>query len=532
MTDFTKFTSRTTYLSTTIPYVNAPPHVGFALELVQTDALARYLRLRGEPVITSTGTDDHSLKTVRAADALGEPVTSLVARQSKAFFELGCALAATSDEVVSTSRDPRHAPAVERLFRACEANGDLYLRKYRGAYCVGCELFYQPNELRDGLCPEHERAPELVEEQNWFFRLSRYQDALARAIASDRIRILPEERKNEALAFVRSGLEDFSVSRSAERARGFGIRVPGDPTQVVYVWFDALANYLAAFDYGALGNACGWQRVKRRAHVLGKGVLRFHAVYWPAILLSAGLEPPDELRVHGYLTVDGRKIGKSLGNALDPRELVRDVSATALRHYLLKHVPPFKDADFSRARLVAAHDAELADELGNLVRRVFVLAHRHAGGRVPVAAALGDDERELDELVRALPARLSSSFEAHELSAAYAAVWELVRAANRYVDRVAPWQLARRIDTDAGAAARFRTALNTTLATLGAVAVASSPFVPVLSEALGHALGFEILPGALDRFSDFRGKLAGVPLAAPPLLVPRLRCSSAGGPAC
>jgi methionyl-tRNA synthetase len=509
------------YLSTTIPYVNAAPHVGFALELVQTDAVARYFRLRGEPVVTSTGSDDHSLKNVRAAEALGEPVATLVERQSRAFFELGRALDATTNEVVSTSRDPRHAPAVERLFRACRANGDLYLRDYRGAYCVGCELYYQPAELRDGLCPEHERPPEIVEERNWFFRLSRYQGALARAIESDRIRILPNERKNEALACVRSGLEDFSVSRSAERARGFGIGVPGDPSQVVYVWFDALANYLAAFDYGAHGSHCGWQRARCRTHVLGKGVVRFHAVYWPALLLSAGLALPDELRVHGYLTVDGRKIGKSLGNGLDPRELVRDLSATALRHYLLKHIPPFKDADFSRARLVAAHDAELAAELGNLVRRVFVLGHRHAEGRVPLAETLFDDDRELYASIATLPARLSKCFEEHELSAAYTSVWELVRATNRYLDRTAPWQLARSIDADANAARRFRTVLHTTFATLAAIAVTISPFVPAFSRALAGALGFDIRPGALDRLTQLRHELAGVTLAPPPLLAPR-----------
>jgi methionyl-tRNA synthetase len=226
--------------------------------------------------------------------------------------------------------------------------------------------------------------------------------------------------------------------------------------------------------------------------------------------------------VLGYLTVDGRKIGKSLGNALDPNELVRDVSATALRHYFSKHIPPFKDADFSRERLVLAHDAELAEELGNLVRRVFVLAHRHAEGRVPLAEALGDDERELDASIEALPERLSSAFEAHELGAAYAAVWELVRAANRYVDRTAPWQLARHIDTDANAAARFRTVLNTTFATVAAIAVASSPFVPAFSRSLADALGFEIRPGALDRLTELRRELGGRFLAAPPLLAPRL----------
>lgn len=515
------------YVSTTIPYVNAPPHVGFAFELVQADAIARFQRLCGASVVTSTGTDDHSLKNVRAAAALGESVATLVARQSRAFFELGRALGTTADEVVSTSRDPRHAPAVERLFRTCQANGDLYRRRYRGAYCVGCEAFYRPAELRDGLCPEHEREPELVEEENWFFRLSRYQGALAEAIESDRIRILPEERKNEALGFVRAGLEDFSVSRQVERARGFGIAVPGDPSQVVYVWFDALANYLTAFDYGALGNACGWQRAARRTHVLGKGVLRFHAVYWPAILLSAGLALPEELRVHGYLTVDGRKIGKSLGNAIDPAALAAELSPTALRHYLLKHVSPFRDADFSRSRVVGAHDSELADELGNLVRRVFVLAHRHAGGCVPAAATLDASDDELDALIAALPGRLWREFEAHELAAAYSAAWELVRAANRYVDRSAPWKLARSIDSDPGAAARFRTVLNGALATLAAIAVATSPFIPALAGELARALGFEVGPGAFYVFPEIRRVLAGSRLAEPPFLVSRL----AGRPA-
>jgi methionyl-tRNA synthetase len=509
------------YVSTTIPYVNAPPHVGFALELVQADAVARYARLRGSSVVTSTGTDDHSLKNLRTAAALGEPVEALIARQSRAFSELGRVLATTADEVVSTSCDPRHAPAVERLFRACATNGDLYRRRYRGAYCVGCEAFYRTEELREGLCPEHERAPEIIEEENWFFRLSRYQRALTEAIESDRIRILPEERKNEALGFVRAGLEDFSVSRTAARARGFGIGVPGDADQVVYVWFDALASYLAAFDYGALGSACGWQRARRRTHVLGKGVLRFHAVYWPAILLSAGLAPPDELRVHGYLTVDGRKIGKSLGNAVDPTALAAELSPTALRHYLLKHVAPFKDADFTRERVVVAHDTELADELGNLVRRVFVLAHRHAAGRVPPATTLDTSDTELDALVAALPARLSRQFETHELAAAYSAAWELVRAANRYVDRSAPWKLARLIDSEPSAAARLGTVLNTALTTLAAIAVAVSPFVPALGSELARALGFEVRPGAFEGFPELRRVLTGSRLAEPPLLAPR-----------
>jgi methionyl-tRNA synthetase len=220
------------YLSTTIPYVNAEPHVGFALELVQADAVARFSRLTGGVVRTSTGTDDHSLKNVRAAEAARVPVPELVARNAAAFAELTRALATPFDETLETSRDPRHRPSVERLFRACAARGDVYKRSYSGAYCVGCEQFYAEAELTSGVCPEHETKLELVAEDNWFFRLSRYEEPLRRAISEDQIRVLPEERKNEVLGFIATGLEDFSISRSAERARGFGIPVPGDAAQV------------------------------------------------------------------------------------------------------------------------------------------------------------------------------------------------------------------------------------------------------------------------------------------------------------
>lgn len=510
------------YLSTTIPYVNAQPHVGFALELVQTDALARYLRLAGKSLFTSTGTDDHSLKNVRAAEAAGEQVRELVRRNAAAFAELAKALGAECDESVQTSADPRHAPSVARLFRACQNNGDVYRRAYRAAYCLGCEQFYRSEELDDGLCPEHERPTEIVEEENWFFRLSRYQARLDDAIERDEIRILPAQRKNEALSFVRAGLADFSVSRSRERSRGFGLEVPGDPTQVVYVWVDALCNYLSAGDYGALGLACGWQRAARRVHVLGKGVIRFHAVYWPALLWSAGLSAPSELRVHGYLTVEGKKIGKSLGNAVDPRALVREYGVNALRYYLLRHIPPFKDADFSRERLIVAHDAELADELGNLCLRVLTLAERHCGARAPVLAEFGEAERFLDAVATGLAARLAAAFAEHELERALDAIWELVRATNRYLDVTEPWRLARGL-AEPATRARLHGVLGAAIAALRVLSLTLTPFLPELGARLGAAVGARIEPGALTETSLTSQAPRAEPLGPALALVPRIR---------
>lgn len=507
------------YVSTTIPYVNAPPHVGFALEVTQADALVRALRLLGRSVHASTGTDDHSLKNVRAAAAQRVPLRALLSKNAEAFGALNRALGAHFDDVVRTSSDPRHPASVARLFRALESAGDLYKSRYSGAYCVGCESFLSSDELVGGACAEHGLPPELVSEENWFFRLSSYEAPLLNAIRSGRLRILPEERKNEVIGFIQQGLRDFSVSRSATRAHGFGVPVPGDPDQVVYVWVDALANYLTTFDYGGRERS-GFQSAARRVHVLGKGVLRFHAVYWPALLLSAGLPLPDELRVHGYLTVEGRKIGKSLGNALDPLVLCADYGATALRYYLLRHVPAFKDADFSRQRLIEAHDAELAGELGNLARRVLSLLERHRENRVPSPGPVGTPENELERLAAALPAHVASSVARHELGAALDGIWELVRTANRYVDASEPWRLAR---LGASAAPRLDTVFATLVGVLRVLAVALAPFVPELAERLAAHVLVKLEPGALRKLSIFDGLPVGGELVPCPILAPRLR---------
>lgn len=431
------------YITTAIPYVNAAPHVGFALELIQSDVLARHQRSRGRDVRFLTGTDDNSLKNVRAAAELGVPVEELVAANADAFARLRPALSLSYDDFIRTGSDPRHRPGVERLWAACAEAGDFYKAAYTGLYCVGCESYVRPTDLIDGRCREHRRPPETVSEENYFFRLGRYRDALRERIESGALAIEPERHRNEVLQLIAGGLEDFSVSRSRERAGGWGIPVPGDPDHVIYVWFDALANYITALGHGGDDTARRryWTDGGETVHVIGKGITRFHAIYWPAILLSAGLPLPGKLLVHGYLTIDGDKIGKSLDNAVSPVDLVDRFGVDALRHYLTRHIRSTDDGDFTVDRLIRAHDGELADKLGNLVSRTTALVRRHLGGVVPDPGAATGDDRQLLDGAAGLASAVDRALESFRIHDGSAAIWALVDRANRYVVDNQPWTL-------------------------------------------------------------------------------------------
>jgi methionyl-tRNA synthetase len=466
----------TTYITTTIPYVNARPHLGFALELVQADVLARYHRARQEQVRFQAGTDDNSLKNVLAAEAAGIGVQQFVDANAEAFTGLRQPLNLEIDDLIRTSTDPRHRKGVERLWRACAASGDLYRRHYEGLYCVGCEQFYAAADLSDGRCPEHGTVPDVVSEENWFFRLSRYASQLRRSIEGGAIRIEPAERRNEVLALIDSGLEDFSVSRGKERARGWGIPVPGDPDQVIYVWWDALGNYLTALDYAEDGQQLKtwWTDASRRIHLLGKGVLRFHAVYWPAMLLSAGEAVPTDIVVHGYLTENGRKISKSSGDTVDPYDLVARYGTDAVRWWLLREVPRGADADFTVDRLVSRANDELANGFGNLVNRVVSLIHRYWNGAVPPAtAAAAPGVQALDAAIRNAPGRVAGALADFDLRRATEAVWCIADEANRYVNQTRPWSLAK-----AGQTAELAAVLSALLAACQAIATHLRPFLP------------------------------------------------------
>jgi methionyl-tRNA synthetase len=495
----------TSFITTAIPYVNARPHLGFAYELVLTDILARHRRRRGRDVRFATGTDDNSLKNVVAARREGLTPHALVDRNAAAFRALGPLLDIASNDFIQTSKDPRHRLAVEHLWRACAASGDLYRRTWEGRYCPGCEAFVDDDVV---ICDEHGVAPEPVSEDNWFFRLSRWRDPVRDAITSGRLAIVSEAARAETLAFLDRPVRDISVSRAAARSSGWGIPVPGDPDQVIYVWFDALTNYLASLGLGS-GDpllTTYWHGSDERVHVIGKGITRFHAVYWPAFLLSAGLPLPDRIAVHGYLTVDGEKISKSRRN-VEVAPVVEQCGLDALRWFYARRCRTRSDSDVSIAAILEAHDADLADRLGNLVQRCIALAHALSDGRVPAPA--GASPSGLQALAAALPTRVDAALAEFLFDDALSAIIELLDAANRSLEVTAPWRL-RRTDPAAAAAALY--------APLEAARIATGellPFVPDLAKAIAARLGSPDLAPSWGRLRP------GAQLHAGPPPVPR-----------
>jgi methionyl-tRNA synthetase len=477
------------YITTAIPYVNGDPHLGHALELVQADVLARHRRLRGDNVRFLSGTDDNALKNVDAAVAAGLSVAAFVAEKAQRFADLAVPLQLSNDDFIRTSTDPRHRPGVERLWRACADAGDLYQRDYEGLYCLGCEAFVLPDDLADGRCPEHGEAPELIVERNWFFRLSRYQDALLDLIESGRLRIEPEHRRNEVLAFIRSSLTDFSVSRAQERARGWGIPVPDDPEQVIYVWFDALANYITA-----LGNSSNdayrewWRESDERLHLIGKGIIRFHAIYWPAILLSARQQLPTTIFVHDYLTVEGQKLSKSLQTAIDPLSVVKRYGTDALRWWFLRDVPRNGDADFREA-LIAVRANELADGLGNLINRTIALVSRNRPEGVRETPGRPVEAAPLRARCTELPDAIDKALATFDVRAATTALWEVVAEANRFVSATQPWDIAKAArGGDSQAWERLDAVLAALLDACRVIARELLPFLPLAAERIVAAL--------------------------------------------
>jgi methionyl-tRNA synthetase len=361
------------YITAAIPYVNAKPHIGHALEFIQTDAIARYHRLLGEDSLSLSGGDENALKNVQAAEAEGVPIQEFVDRNTEVFRQLGIALNAEFSIWQKGSDKTHHFPSAQKLWKLCEK--DIYKKKYEGLYCVGCETFYTPDELdENGECFEHPgKKLQKISEENYFFKLSKYQDQLIKLISTDELKIIPETKKNEVLSFLKEPLRDISISRTNERAKNWGVPVPDDPTQRIYVWFDALNIYQSGIGFG-------WDEEKYKkfwpadVHVIGKGITRFHTIYWPAFLLSAKLKLPKSIFIHGYLTINGQKMSKTLGNVIDPVDIINKYGADALRYYFLAKVSPFNDGDFSEEKLKEVYNGELASGLGNTVSRVAKLA--------------------------------------------------------------------------------------------------------------------------------------------------------------
>ncbi len=416
------------FITNAIPYVNSKPHIGHALEFIQSDTISRYQRLLGKDVCLLCGGDENALKNVQAAEAAGEDVQSFIDKNANLFADLAKKLNVQFD-VWQKGSSQSHHKSSQKLWELCDKNEDIYKKSYRGLYCVGCEQFYTKEELNEkGECFEHPGKPlEEVEEENYFFRLSKYQNQLIKIIESNQYRIVPEFRKNEVLSFLKSGLEDFSISRSNQRAKNWGVPVPSDNSQRIYVWFDALNIYQSGVGFG-------WDEDMYQKwwpadlHVIGKGIIRFHAVYWPAILLSAGLKLPKELFVHEYFTVDGQKMSKTLGNVYDPNIAIEKFGVDALRYFCLAKISPFQDGDFSQEKLKETYNSDLANGLGNLVARVAKLCENNnikasEGSKVWCA----DLEKYMGEF---------------KFNEALFVIWQLITEADKKINQEKPWELS------------------------------------------------------------------------------------------
>lgn len=416
------------YITNAIPYVNAAPHIGHALEFIQSDTIKRYHKLSGEEVTLLCGADENAVKNVRAAEAQGEEVKSFVDKHAKIFEDLAQKLNVQFDIFQKGSND-NHFKSSQKLWELCDKSGDIYKKSYQGLYCVGCELFYTKEELNDkGECFEHPgKALEEVEEENYFFKLSKYQSQLIEIIESGKYQIVPEFRKNEVVSFLKSGLQDFSISRSNKRAKNWGVPVPNDPSQRIYVWFDALNIYQSGIGFG-------WDEEKYHQlwpadlHVIGKGIIRFHAIYWPAILLSAGLELPKKLFVHEYFTVNSQKMSKTLGNVYNPLPFIQLHGADALRYYCLAKISPFQDGDFSEQKAIDSYNSDLANGLGNLVARVAKLCEK-----INFESQVKPDH--FDPQVE----KLISDFKFNE---ALSWIWSIIQRADQRVNETKPWKLS------------------------------------------------------------------------------------------
>lgn len=512
------------YVMTSIPYVNGRPHIGFALEAVQGDALRRHHALIGDDARYLSGSDENAQTVVQTAEREGLVLEEFVKNNAEAFRNVQGPLEVEYTDFIRTSIDPRHFPGAQKLWRKMDAAGDIYKRHYQGNYCIKCERFYREEELVDGKCPIHDTAPEAVDEENYFFALSKYQDKLIELIESNELLVQPEHRREEMLSFIRGGLEDISISRQALRGKGWGVPVPGDPDQVMYVWVDALSNYITALDYYQDDSELYeryWKSDGQRVHVVGKDIIRFHVVFWPAFLLSAGEPLPTTINVHEWLMVDGEKISKSRGNTLDPIELVELYGNDALRYWYLREMNRTSDGNFSHERLIGRYNQDLANDLGNLVNRSVGMLQRYRGGVVPAVDA--GRESPLKAIALQVPERVDAALDEFDFREAISSIWEIVTRANKFVDDEKPWEIAKAAKAgDETAAARLDVVLADLIEAIRVVAVSMSPFIPQGAERIAQQLGFSLSDGGPLAAREWSDALAGLTLPKASPVFPRI----------
>jgi methionyl-tRNA synthetase len=467
------------YVTTPIYYVNAEPHLGHAYTTIAADVLARHMRQRGEDVFFLTGTDEHGEPVADAAHAQGLEPKELADRNAERFKALMPRLEASNDFFIRTS-DEEHEARVQEVLQRVHDNGHTYKGMYEGWYCPRCADFKVENEILEGnRCPIHEIPLTREQEENWFFRLSTFQDPLERLYAERPDFVMPQRHFNEARAFIAQGLQDVSLSRARLK---WGVTVPWDPDHVFYVWFDALLNYYTALGYARDGEDLTDRFWPATYHIIGKDILKFHTVFWPAMLMAAELEVPHHVFVHGFLLgADGRKMSKSLGNVLDPFEVMDTFGTDALRFYLMRDVPFGSDGAVGMDAVRARYDAELANEFGNLASRTIAMVQRYRDGVVPAM----DRDPVLDTDLEGLPQEVAALMDRAEPTQALDKVWQRVRRLNRYVEEQAPWELAR----DPANAEKLDRTLASLVEGLRTVNVMLEPYMPETTEKLRAALG-------------------------------------------
>lgn len=481
------------FQTTPIYYVNDRPHLGTAYTTVTADAFARWNRSIGTEVFFLTGTDEHGLKIARAAQERGKTPQAWVDEASGWFVEAWKALEISNDDFIRTT-DERHARAVQRFMQAIYDNGFIYKGEYSGWYCVSCEAYYADGDLLDGnRCPVHERAVEWLTQENYFFALSRFGDRLLEWYESDDRVVMPESRRNEALGIIKQGLEDISVTRTSF---DWGITVPWDPDHVVYVWYDALINYVTAIGYGEDQERFDayWPTVQ---HLVGKDILRFHAVWWPAMCMAAGITPPARIVAHGWLLVGGEKMSKSRANQVDPVALADDVGVEALRYHLLRDVTLGADGDFSYEGLIARYNSDLANNLGNLLQRVTTVVQSKCAGVGPAPRAAG--ETPMSQIAESVIKAARDAWQRSAPHEALEATWRLVHETNAALEMAEPWKMAPGPEVDA--------VLGDALEVLRLVSILAAPALPETTAEIFHRIGLEGRPDAPGRAAVNGGEL-------------------------
>ncbi len=464
------------YITTSIPYVNGPPHLGHAMEFVQADVLARYWRQHASEVLFSTGTDEHGLKNLEKAQELQMEPQAFVDQGSQAFLNICKNLNISYDRFIRTTQ-PAHKAAVQSMWQQMAAKGDIYKGRYKGYYDRGEEEFVTETEAKKnkGVSPHNGRPYEVVEEENYFFKLSRYSATIKLAIETDQLKIAPSSRKKEILSLLtREGLQDISFSRPKEKLP-WGVEVPGDPTQVMYVWPDALGNYITVLGYP---NGPDFKKYwPADLHIIGKNIVRFHAAIWPGMLMSLGLPLPKAIYAHGFITVDGKKMGKSLGNAISPTDIIQKYGTDAFRYFFLRHIPSYGDGDFTWERLEAAYNSELADQLGNAVSRTAAMIAKYQNG---VIGQTPEAEHDV--------ALYAEAMEYCRFDKALENVWEQVKGLNQYIDESKPWEVAK-----AGDEEHLRELLANAASNLLEIATLLLPFMPETALKIREVFGSGIL---------------------------------------